>query len=356
MKRWVDLALLTFTSLIITAYIQKTIVLKLSDWFLSVVSDWVVVPGLIMLLAVPVSVFWILRKLGGFRFKDFDLVNSWGNPPAWYAAILAACLFPVLSNRLNGDIFDLRGIWVVWDVPVVLYMLVVFMLVTAGRRFVTKAGNYELNISDQNRDCLKELSENPEKLIKWLEKEEPIESYSEDYFDVTPIANRIADRLLSTPPETISFIGNYGSGKTSALNLTRLKLEQNDILVVSLSAWAFEDGKFIYYVISHMIKTIAKETDCISVSFLPSQFQNTFHQLDLGVFNFVKLFVHTESPEELVKKMNTILLRSNKKVAVFIEDIDRNNSPHILREVCSLFNYFQDRNNISFVITHGGII
>lgn len=351
LKRWADLALLTFISLIITAYMQKTVVLRLSDWFLSLAGDWVFIPALIILLAVPFGVVYLLSKLGGFRLKDFDLVYSWGNPPAWYAAFLAVCLFPVLSNCLNGEIFDLWGFWIVWVVPVVL-----FMSVTVGRLCTYTPCETELHYPTHNQNRLEELCKNPEKLIEWLIKEDPIDSSDDEYFNVLPVVNRIIDRLLSIPPETISFIGNYGSGKTSVLNLARKKLQQNGILVVSLSAWAFEDGKFIHYVVSEMTKKIAKETDCISVTFLPIQFQNTFHQLDLGIFNFIKFFIYSESPKELVEKMEKILLRSNIKVAVFIEDIDRNNSPRIEQEVYSLFNYFQGQNNISFVITHRGII
>lgn len=348
---------------------QKIVIIKLSQWLYAVTYDWQHIPALIIFLIIPVSIIYILKKIGGFRFRDFDILNSYSNPPTWYAALIVICLYPIVAYHYNGGSLDR------WQYGFIGFVLLVFLIVTITcmlirfllrlvaliimfvRLLISKYSTKHMSKAVTKKDGLKELTENPEKLIEWLQKEEPINSCNEDYFNATPIANRIADRLLKDPPETISFIGNYGSGKTSVLNLAGIRLEQNGVLVLSLSAWAFEDGKFINYVITHIINKIAQKTDCISVSLLPFQFQNTFQQLDLGIFNFIKLFIHTESPEELVKKINDILVRAGNKITVFIEDIDRNKSPDdIGQEIYSSFNYFSAQKNVSFVITCGGII
>lgn len=354
--RWIDIFFLTAISILIVAYIQKPIIDKLSVWIENVGTGWHPEFALILYSIIPIAFCYWLNRIGGFRWKDLNLIYSWSNPPTWYCAVLVLCIFPICSNLFDTGIIEkdllpyYLAFWGILFLP-----LTALGLISKCTRPYDSNEQYRMS-SQPNTNNLEMISSDPQKLIEWLQKEQPIELPDEDLFDAVTIANRIAERLLNDPPENIAFIGNYGSGKTSVLNLVRYILERNNSIVLSVSGWAFEDGNFTNHILTHIMKKISKETDCVSAALLPIKFQNTFMNLDLGLFNFCKLFLTFDDPNVAIKKLNDILVRSQRKLAIFIEDIDRNNSPNFDKEVYSLFNYFGDQNNISFVITHGGII
>lgn len=259
---------------------------------------------------------------------------------------------PICSYYFDTGILDKDLIWYNAIICGIIYFpLTVFRW---PRKQVADLPQY--NQSHHNKNNLESMSKNPDQLIEWLKKESPIEATQDDLFDAVPIANRIARSMLSDPPKNISLIGDYGSGKTSVLNLVSKLLEQKNVIVIPISAWAFQDGSFVDYILRHIIQKVSQETDCISMALIPLKYQNAFQQLDLGMFSFVKLFLSLEAPEELIEKVNNLLIMADKKIAVFIEDVDRNNSPGFTGEVYSLFNYFSRQSKISFVITHGGVI
>jgi hypothetical protein len=273
---------------------------------------------------------------------------------------------PICSYYFDTGILDKDLIWynaIIWGViflPLTIFglLLAIFrwLLTILGRPGKQVDGLPQHNQSHNDKNNLESMSKNPDLLIEWLKKESPIEATEDDLFDAVPIANRIARSMLSDPPKNISLIGNYGSGKTSVLNMVSKLLEQKNVIVIPISTWAFQDGSFVDYILKHIIQKVSQETDCISTVLIPLKYQNALQQLDLGMFSFIKLFLSLETPEELIEKVNNILVMADKKVAVFIEDVDRNNSPGFTGEVYSLFNYFSGQSKISFVITHGGVI
>jgi len=97
-------------------------------------------------------------------------------------------------------------------------------------------------IEPNSQITLSEFSKEPEGLIKWLQKEKPIDGTDDDIFDSIVVARRIARTLTEKPFKTISLIGPYGSGKTSILNLAQKELEkQKSKLIISISAWGYEE-------------------------------------------------------------------------------------------------------------------
>jgi hypothetical protein len=365
-KRWIDILVLTIVSAIITAYIQRPIIDNISACIENTCARWHSVFAFLVYLTIITSIICCLKTSGGFRWKDLDLKRSCFNPPAWYASILTICLMPICSYYFDTGILDKDLIWynaIIWGViflPLTIFglLLAIFrwLLTILGRPGKQVDGLPQHNQSHNDKNNLESMSKNPDLLIEWLKKESPIEATEDDLFDAVPIANRIARSMLSDPPKNISLIGNYGSGKTSVLNMVSKLLEQKNVIVIPISTWAFQDGSFVDYILKHIIQKVSQETDCISTVLIPLKYQNALQQLDLGMFSFIKLFLSLETPEELIEKVNNILVMADKKVAVFIEDVDRNNSPGFTGEVYSLFNYFSGQSKISFVITHGGVI
>ena len=115
-----------------------------------------------------------------------------------------------------------------------------------------------------------------------------------------------------------------------------------------------ENKKLITYILENIVNEILKYSDCFCISFLPLDFQNIFLNNSWGIFDVLKLIFAFENPESLIRKLNDILKRSNKKLIIFLEDIDRNQDTNIHHQLYLLFNYFSNADCISFVVTYGG--
>lgn len=354
-RRWLDILYLTITCIFISVYIRGPIQ-NLSAYFQSIGHEWNTEFALVVFAVVPIAMFFCLKAIGGFRWKDFDLIYSWSNPPAWYAAVIVVCVFPALRYWLDSGDIKPPLLW--------FNMLVWVTLFAAGTIIPMVARNLSLlcdspkdkNPASSSQGTFGQITENPEKLVKWLEKETPIENREDDLFGAFATAKRIVSTLGKVPPQNIFFIGSYGSGKTSTLNLVAEILRDQGVIVLHISAWAYEESRLTGHILKHIIKEISKHTDCISLSLLPLKFQSTFLNLNLGIFNFVKLLMAFDSPEDLIRKIDNILKLSGHNMVIFLEDIDRNPNPNIQQEVYSLFHYFSNKNRISFVITHGGVV
>ena len=307
---------------------------------------------LLVYLVIFLAAGAFLKIVGGFRFKDFDVIYSYRNLPTWYAALLGICVYPVLSFYLNtSPLLDKPSFK--WNIIAWVSLLIVGSIIGELWRFCSQWCKQKESAKPKNQTTLDELSKNPEKLVKWLQKEKPIDISDEDFFGSIVIADRIVRTLTKRPFKTISLIGPYGSGKTSILNLAQEKLKKKGKIVISISAWGYEEKKLTGYILRNIVRQISKYTDCLNTYLVPLKFQSIFLNNSWGVFNFLKFLFILESPGSLIRKINEVLKRADKELIIFLEDIDRNQSEDITHQLYSLFNYFVDMDNICFIVTYG---
>lgn len=356
-KRWFDIALYTILSTLFFVYLDpiiKKLVFSIQEmeghW-----NDWIILPAY---LIIPLIFGYFLKLIGGFRFKDFDFIYSFTNPPAWYSSVLVVCIYPVLISFLNKSPY--------MDFPLFYWITILFLAFFAigtsvglicklfiylkclFLRLISEESHSELD----NKEPMAVLTRDTEKFIEWLKKEKPIENTEDDFFASDTIARRIVKAL---PSKSISLIGPYGSGKISILNLTKNKIkEEKSKIIISISAWGYENKKMVSYILENIVNEVSKYTDSLCISFLPLDFQNIFLRNSWGIFDVLKFIFAFENPEGLINKLNDLLKRLNKKLIIFLEDIDRNQDTNVHHQLYSLFNYFTSADYISFVVTYGG--
>lgn len=352
-KRWRDIVLMTILATLCIVYLEP-IIKKLAILLQEIGSNWNVWFILFVYLFIPLAVGAFLKAIGGFRFKDFDVIYSCTNPPAWYASLFGICLYPVLSFHLNESPY--------LDKPLIYWSIIFFAALLVIGTAIGKVWRSCLRRSKQNESTepnsqitlQDELLKDTAKSIEWLQKEKPIDGTDDDLFDSIVVARRIAMTLTEKPFKTISLIGPYGSGKTSILNLAQKELKkQEDKLIIPISAWGYEDKNLTGYILRNIVRQISKYTDCLNTYLVPIKFQSIFFDNSWGLFNFLKFLFALESPDSLIRKINDVLKRSGKELIIFLEDIDRNQNKNIHHQLYSLFNYFVDMDSISFVVTYG---
>ncbi len=294
-----------------------------------------------------------LKVIGGFRFRDFDVFYSFINPPAWYAALLGVCLYPVLSFFLNTSPYLDKSLFY-WNIIICVLLLAIGTTISKLWRSYLQGSKQNESPEPNNQMQSNRFAGDIEKFIEWLQKEKPINAPDDDLSDSILTARRITRALTKEPFKTISLIGPYGSGKTSILKLAQKELEkQKGKLIIFISAWGYEDKKLTGYILRNIVRQISKHTDCLSISLVPLNFQNIFINHSWGLFNFLKFVFAFESPDSLIRKINDVLKRSDKELIIFLEDIDRNQNKNIHHQLYSLFNYFVEMDSISFVVSYG---
>jgi len=348
-NRWIDIVWLAVIATLCCVYLEP-IIQKFVLLLQRIGDNWVVGFILSAYFLIPLAIGYFLNRIGGFRFKDFDFIYSFTNPPAWYSAMLGICSYPILSFYLNKPSYLDYPLF--YSIIIFAVLLAIWTILGLVRRF------WQKKTTEQNNETQRSgFAGDIGKFIEWLQKEKPIEGAKDDFFDSAIAARRIARALKQKPIKSISLFGPRGCGKTSILNLARNELrEQKDKIIIYISAWGYEDKQLTSYIVKNTVKEISKYTDCLNLSFLPLEFQNIFLNSSWGMFDFLKFLLVFETPERLICRINKVLKRSNKKLIIFLEDIDRNQNSNVHHQLYSLFDYFSDVDSISFVVSYGGDI
>lgn len=165
--------------------------------------------------------------------------------------------------------------------------------------------------------------------------DEPIQFESEDRLGR---AEFIEDfyKGIATLPFTDSFVfglhGDWGEGKTSVINLLRNKLKNNkNFLIVDFNPWFFINEKAILIAFFEQVEgALSKNFIFPNLKKLFLKYQNLILS-GLSTTGFKLGSFSTEmSPDDFKQKLESFILRTNKKVIIFIDDIDRLSPKEIL--------------------------
>lgn len=159
--------------------------------------------------------------------------------------------------------------------------------------------------------------------------DKPIQSQSQDRFKRRSFATRIAETIIKNKDNESLVVGLYGiwgEGKTSVLNMIEEKLVSiEEIIVVKFNPWRFrnEDELIIYY-----FKTISKALDKElnsrkeRVGGWLKKFGSLGSVIKMDLSKVGESLSHIDV-EDLKDRVNDFLLRSEKRLVVFIDDVDR---------------------------------
>lgn len=200
-----------------------------------------------------------------------------------------------------------------------------------------------------------------EDLNDWSDREEPIESASRDSFSMQGIAGRIAAIIAQSPEKqkqtTVGLLGNFGSGKTSTVNMVeeRVRIDrlQPNVLFARASCWGFDDSRgALKHVLSGIIETLSPVVDCTSVRALPTEYLEALSDRKGWGSILLGLLGRESDPSVQLKRLEPILKATGLRLCLVVEDIDRGPSPTFdPSHVLAMLNRIREVANVSFILT-----
>ncbi|MHC4113085.1 MAG: P-loop NTPase fold protein [Planctomycetota bacterium] len=378
-SRSIDLFVLLVVSVLICALFARQLsafannLEKISgNW-----NTWVSVAVAVMLTAIS---WYILGRLGGACFSGFFTKKTIYNPPVWFFGVISFIFYFFLKLYLfrGGEYYRtdviVKAICITLGVfglgGVISYIInfIVGGYIDGNRR---RKAETDLDIKAPDFD---EVTKDPVMLIEWIQKEEPIAKPSQDYFDFAVFAQRIADILKRTPIKTIGLVGRYGSGKSSILNMVKSYIESSnklkgdiqepdsldlypsrDIIICQVSGWGFQEGTAAQHVLQKAIKQLEKHTDCLSITTLPARYGKAIGDSGNVLARIIgAILCGWQSPFDILKKLDVLLSRIEKRMVIFLEDIDRNTRTEVFfNEISALLEGLKGLQNVTFVLAIG---
>jgi ABC-type lipoprotein export system ATPase subunit len=208
---------------------------------------------------------------------------------------------------------------------------------------------------------IKILSRTPEqeKNTKGFLFDEPIgRKDDEGEFGYEPYAKTVAEKLKHTKGESafaMGINGKWGSGKTSFLNIVRNHLDKTGIIEIEFNPWNSHTPKAIIEdFFGTMQYELAKHHSGISKqihSYSKKLVELNSNAITRGIQFSTSTLFGDESLNQLQKEIQESLLILNKKIVVYIDDLDRLDKSEII-EVLRLVRNTASFKNTIFVVCY----
>jgi predicted KAP-like P-loop ATPase len=210
--------------------------------------------------------------------------------------------------------------------------------------------------------------------------DQPIQSSSQDIIGRKNFARSVAETIFSyetTNELVLGLYGEWGSGKTSLLNLTVERIEElskeaeNKPIIIKFNPWNFsEQNQLItqyFSILSRILKRKDNSQDLIYIGEKLEEYSDIFDPLSIipvvGQFTFIakigmRLFSDSvklkgkskkRSLDEIRKELNDLLKKIDNKIIVIIDDIDRL-TPHEIRQIFQLVKKIADFPNTIYLL------
>lgn len=205
----------------------------------------------------------------------------------------------------------------------------------------------------------------------------PIESCSDDILGRKPIAQRIARQLLSAPRDhsiVFGLHGSWGSGKTSLLNMIAEEIEkvENPPVVVRFNPWNYPSSDNLITpflallsetiqcsarsclatkTIRSLAKTLKRYSDVLATTADAFKWVPGLSVLAVVFRVFGIMGEKTASPDQLKGRLSKLLIDSNTRVLVMIDDLDRLSSSAV-RSVFQLVAAEADFPGVNYILVY----
>lgn len=211
--------------------------------------------------------------------------------------------------------------------------------------------------------------------------DEPISNHKQDRFGRGKFAEALAEAVVKVPsdqPFTVGLYGSWGSGKTSIINLVVEYIDNQypeDVVVVKFNPWLFPDAEKLHMAFFATLATsLGKALPTKAQSF--GKELEKYSQLTGSVNNAAKIvFPHTAVPlmalsqistplynlavkrlkrglasaDDVRNRVNELLVHSDKRVVVVVDDIDRLDSNEI-HQMFKLVKNTAHFSNVSYLL------
>ncbi|OKZ23910.1 MAG: hypothetical protein BHV77_06470 [Bacteroides sp. 43_108] len=189
-----------------------------------------------------------------------------------------------------------------------------------------------------------------------FECDEPIETNEEDLLGRRGFAQTLARRIIKTKPKNQSFavgiLSPWGYGKTSFLNLIKDELKRHETICIDFSPWIYgKENNLIREFFTEVGKHLRKFADTLPrdmmeyAQILEKNESTSWLSMLLSLGNMG----HNIEQQGNLLKMS--LLKIDRPIVVFIDDLDRLGSNEIM-EVLKLIRNAANFSEIKFVVAY----
>jgi len=184
----------------------------------------------------------------------------------------------------------------------------------------------------------------------------PIKSIDDDKLKYSTVSENLISILRNENHEqsfTIGLIGPWGNGKSSVFNIVKDVIKNDDIILIDFLPFLnHNENDIINEFFSNLSAKLSKYSGELSNEILEYSKKLTTLIKDKNISTFFdnnKFLKNNKTAYELNKKINNNLLKIQKKIIVFIDDLDRLNEKEILQILKLIRNTANFRRTI-FVI------
>lgn len=179
---------------------------------------------------------------------------------------------------------------------------------------------------------------------------------SNDLFNRKNISNSLFNYISNTNNNrafAIGITGKWGSGKTVFLNMLESSLSDQNWIIIKFNPWRNENPEnIIKDFFNQLTESLNKYDEDIErlISKYFYELLKTEQSIFQQVINLsISLLTQSESIKILYDKLNNSIKKLDKKVIIFIDDIDRLNELEVL-EVLRIVRNTADFGNIFFIL------
>ena len=211
-----------------------------------------------------------------------------------------------------------------------------------------------------------------------LYSDSPIKDLGEDYLQQEKFVNRLKSVITdynSQDSLTIQLRGEWGSGKSSVLNMLKNSLEEDSEkgpLVMYFNPWNFSTKNELIKSFFKELSVIFKENmgdeefsklnDFLNlimssvVSLTPIFGADSFFSIIANIFSNILIWISKRSVDEknlvdVKNKLNSLLIKNNRKIVVIVDDIDRLTNIEI-EQVFQLTKSIADFSNMIYILAY----
>lgn len=206
--------------------------------------------------------------------------------------------------------------------------------------------------------ALRGKKDKPKEKTKAFLTDDPLEHSMEDILGFGKYAKSIAPKILNTNARHAFAIGvnaKWGFGKTSFINLLKEQLGNKDVIEIDFSPWSTSDAANLirdffgvfrdaldryHYAASPLLRKYADKLVAIH--------ENSATKVIQSVVN---ILTGSESIDSMRAMINTVLKEIDRKIVVYIDDLDRLDKIEIL-EVIRLIRNTANFHNTIFVVAY----
>jgi hypothetical protein len=182
-----------------------------------------------------------------------------------------------------------------------------------------------------------------------LESDDPIQTWAEDTLGRAALVDSLSLRILISKSPVIALYGDFGSGKTSVLNLLREHLSGKAIIVAFNTWLPGSQETLASYLMSDIASECQKEYIIPGLRSITRRFARALGK-SLPLFGGLPELLPAATQKDDILMLQHTLARLPKRVVVLLDELDRMDETEI-RTLLKVIRGVSSLPNLSFVCT-----